>query len=119
MFDKERIEEIRQARQAWEAGQKGASGVHTPTDLADQGFDYLRDAGFPGEYPFTRGIHPTMYRGRVWTMRQYAGFGTAEGDQPALPLYDRARHGRHQWTLRASRWLRYPVGSRTPARCWP
>jgi methylmalonyl-CoA mutase N-terminal domain/subunit len=78
MFDKERIEEIRNARQAWEAGQKGASGVHTPTDLADQGFDYLRDAGFPGEYPFTRGIHPTMYCGRVWTMRQYAGFGTAE-----------------------------------------
>jgi methylmalonyl-CoA mutase, N-terminal domain len=40
-------------------------------------FDYLRDAGFPGEYPFTRGVQPTMYRGRLWTMRQYAGFGDA------------------------------------------
>ncbi|MBI2200524.1 MAG: PD-(D/E)XK nuclease family protein, partial [Armatimonadetes bacterium] len=45
---------------------------------ADAGVDYTRDLGFPGEYPFTRGIHPTMYRGRLWTMRQYAGFGTAE-----------------------------------------
>src|SRR6201982_1425632 len=40
--------------------------------------DYLRKLGFPGEYPFTRGIQPTMYRGRHWTMRQYAGFGSAE-----------------------------------------
>src|SRR5499433_3626506 len=40
--------------------------------------DYLRRLGFPGEYPFTRGIQPTMYRGRLWTMRQYAGFGSAE-----------------------------------------
>src|SRR3990172_79218 len=40
-------------------------------------FDYLRDAGFPGEYPFTRGVQPTMYRGRLWTMRQYACFGDA------------------------------------------
>ncbi|HEV8673305.1 MAG TPA: methylmalonyl-CoA mutase family protein [Methylomirabilota bacterium] len=47
----------------------------TPTNLA--GLDYLRDLGFPGEYPFTRGVQPTMYRGRLWTMRQYAGFGTA------------------------------------------
>jgi methylmalonyl-CoA mutase, N-terminal domain len=50
--------------------------LYTPADTA--GHDYLRDAGFPGEYPFTRGVQPTMYRGRFWTMRQYAGFGTAE-----------------------------------------
>jgi methylmalonyl-CoA mutase N-terminal domain/subunit len=50
--------------------------LYTPTDLA--GFDYLRDLNFPGEYPYTRGIHPTMYRGRPWTMRQFSGFGTAE-----------------------------------------
>jgi methylmalonyl-CoA mutase N-terminal domain/subunit len=43
-----------------------------------EGVDYLNDLGFPGEYPFTRGVQPTMYRGRHWTMRQYAGFGTAE-----------------------------------------
>jgi methylmalonyl-CoA mutase N-terminal domain/subunit len=49
--------------------------VATPADLG--GFDYVTDLGFPGEYPYTRGIQPTMYRGRLWTMRQYAGFGTA------------------------------------------
>ena len=40
--------------------------------------DYDRDLGYPGEYPFTRGVYPSMYRGRLWTMRQFAGFGTAE-----------------------------------------
>ncbi len=50
--------------------------LYTPQDLKN--FDYLRDLGFPGQYPFTRGIHPTMYRGRLWTMRQFSGFGTAE-----------------------------------------
>jgi methylmalonyl-CoA mutase N-terminal domain/subunit len=50
--------------------------VYTPVDVADQ--DYAADLGLPGEYPFTRGVQPTMYRGRFWTMRQYAGFGTAE-----------------------------------------
>ncbi|MCX7959876.1 MAG: methylmalonyl-CoA mutase family protein, partial [Deltaproteobacteria bacterium] len=48
--------------------------LSTPADI--QGFDYLRDLGFPGCYPFTRGVQPTMYRGRLWTMRQFAGFGT-------------------------------------------
>ncbi|MBW2091973.1 MAG: methylmalonyl-CoA mutase family protein [Deltaproteobacteria bacterium] len=50
--------------------------LYTPDDL--DGFDYEQDLGFPGWYPFTRGVQPTMYRGRLWTMRQYAGFGTAE-----------------------------------------
>ncbi len=50
--------------------------LYTPADLAD--FDYARDLGGPGEYPFTRGIHPTMYRGKIWTMRQFSGFGTPE-----------------------------------------
>ncbi len=50
--------------------------LYSSADTA--GHDYLQDAGFPGEYPFTRGVQPTMYRGRFWTMRQYAGFGTAE-----------------------------------------
>ena len=50
--------------------------LYTPVDLAD--FDYERDLGFPGQYPFTRGVQPTMYRGRLWTMRQYAGYATAE-----------------------------------------
>src|SRR3972149_1276503 len=47
------------------------------TPQGQEPFDYLEDAGFPGEYPFTRGVQPTMYRGRFWTMRQYAGFGDA------------------------------------------
>jgi methylmalonyl-CoA mutase N-terminal domain/subunit len=50
--------------------------LYTPTDLSEM--NYQRDTGFPGQYPFTRGVHPTMYRGRLWTMRMFAGFGTAE-----------------------------------------
>lgn len=50
--------------------------VYTPEDLSD--FDYARDLSYPGEYPFTRGVQANMYRGRIWTIRQYAGFATAE-----------------------------------------
>ena len=50
--------------------------LYTPLDLAD--FDYTRDLGLPGQYPYTRAIHPTLHRGRLWTMRMFAGFGTAE-----------------------------------------
>ena len=50
--------------------------VYDPLDM--EGFDYIEKLNWPGEYPFTRGIQPTMYRGRLWTMRQYAGFGSAE-----------------------------------------
>ncbi|GAB4312929.1 MAG: methylmalonyl-CoA mutase family protein [Promethearchaeota archaeon] len=60
---------------------KNLSGIeikalYTPEDVKD--LDYARDLGFPGEFPFTRGVYPTMYRGRLWTMRQFAGLGTAE-----------------------------------------
>ncbi len=95
MDDKE-IEQLKEAQEVWEAGQLGrASGgaperralfktswgapiqpLYTPLDVSDQ--DYLRDLGFPGQPPFTRGVYPTMYRGRLWTMRQYAGFGSAQ-----------------------------------------
>ena len=50
--------------------------AYTPEDLSD--WDYDREAGYPGQYPYTRGIYPSLYRSRPWTMRQYAGFGTAE-----------------------------------------
>ena len=50
--------------------------LYTPLDLA--GSEYQAGIGFPGEYPYTRGVYPSMYRGQIWTMRQYAGFGTAE-----------------------------------------
>ena len=95
MFDKQKLKEIRQRKESWEKEivsksleklpEKGefstssnipVSRIYTLLDIAD--FDYLRDLGFPGEYPFIRGVYPTMYRARLWTMRQYAGFGTAE-----------------------------------------
>ena len=50
--------------------------LYTPAEIAE--LDYLEGLGFPGQYPFTRGVQPTMYRARLWTMRQYAGFGSAE-----------------------------------------
>ena len=50
--------------------------IYTPADL--KGSDYESEVGYPGEYPFTRGVQATMYRGRMWTMRQYAGMGDAE-----------------------------------------
>jgi methylmalonyl-CoA mutase, N-terminal domain len=95
MFDPKEIEKIQTETQKWvEKGQKASKGnlerspdfqtssgikvkrVFSPMDNAEM--DYLRDLNLPGEYPFTRGIQPNMYRGRLWTMRQYAGFGTAE-----------------------------------------
>ncbi len=86
---------IRAAAQAWRdgpvkksLGKVPARRAHFATwsdldvqDLltpADARFDYLKDLGLPGEYPFTRGVQPTMYRGRLWTMRMFAGFGTPE-----------------------------------------
>jgi methylmalonyl-CoA mutase N-terminal domain/subunit len=93
-------DEDRAARAGWERGPLTAAKLTAPStrqpfqtaaeipleDLYDAGdlanlnppFDPDRDLGFPGDFPFTRGIHPTMYRGRPWTMRQYAGFGSAE-----------------------------------------
>src|SRR5512136_648918 len=50
--------------------------LYTPLDLP--GLDYLTELGFPGQYPYTRGVHPTLHRSRLWTMRMFAGFGTAE-----------------------------------------
>ena len=95
MFDKQKLKETKQGKENWEKeitsksleklpekGEFSTSSnipinrIYTPLDIAD--FDYLRDLGFPGEYPLTRGVYPTMYRARLWTMRQYAGFGTAE-----------------------------------------
>jgi methylmalonyl-CoA mutase N-terminal domain/subunit len=95
LFDKQKLKETKQGKENWEKeivskslkklpekGEFSTSSnipinrIYTPLDIAD--FEYLRDLGFPGEYPLTRGVYPTMYRARLWTMRQYAGFGTAE-----------------------------------------
>jgi methylmalonyl-CoA mutase N-terminal domain/subunit len=91
----EKKEDIADAKRAWEEqvlrpalnriqereAFSTSSGIpverlYTPEDTA--GLDYLERLGFPGQYPYTRGIYPTMYRGQLWTMRQYAGMGTAE-----------------------------------------
>ena len=84
-------ENITQARKDWEKQLEGKKErlddfittssvpidrLYTPEDISD--FDYLEKLNFPGQYPFTRGVQPTMHRGRLWTMRQFAGFGTAE-----------------------------------------
>ncbi|NJE02585.1 methylmalonyl-CoA mutase [Thermococcus sp. MV11] len=96
-FDKEKLAKIREEEKRWEETtvkkfiekrperkEKFMTDdgfeikrVYTPADLGED-WDYLEKLGFPGEYPFTRGVYATMYRGRFWTMRQYAGFGTAE-----------------------------------------
>lgn len=96
MFDKEKIDEIEKKKREWEEKtlnktlakfperkekfhttfEEDILRIYTPSDI--ENLNYLEDLGFPGEYPFTRGVQPTMYRGKFWTMRQYAGFGTAE-----------------------------------------
>ncbi len=78
MLNKEKNGDMRHTPQDEKPESPAADGLYTPTDLADIGFEYQRDVGLPGEFPFTRGIYPSMYRGRLWTMRQYAGFGTAK-----------------------------------------
>lgn len=112
MCPDENLQQIKQAREDWEQGplQKvlkrfperkpeftSTSGteikrVYTPEDVAD--LDYNRDLAFPGEYPYVRGVQPTMYRGRFWTMRQYAGFATAEeSNQRYKYLLDQGQTG--------------------------
>ncbi len=96
MYDPKALDAIRQSKKRWEettlkktierfperdadfvtASSEPVERLYTPEDVAEM--DYARDLGMPGEYPYTRGIHATMYRGRVWTMRMFAGFGTAE-----------------------------------------
>jgi methylmalonyl-CoA mutase N-terminal domain/subunit len=96
MYDEADLGRIREAKAEWEAetldpvleayGERRdrfatvsnheVDRLYTPLDVADT--DYESDLGFPGEEPYTRGVYPTMYRGRQWTMRQFAGFGTAE-----------------------------------------
>jgi methylmalonyl-CoA mutase N-terminal domain/subunit len=96
MFDPDELAEIRAAKREWEeetlaptldrfgerretfttdTGGQEVKRLYTPEDVSD--LDYEADLGFPGEDPYTRGVYPTMHRGRLWTMRQYAGMGTA------------------------------------------
>jgi methylmalonyl-CoA mutase N-terminal domain/subunit len=95
MYDEEDLDAIRESRREWEEETRDpvldrfgerkerfatvsnheVDDLYTPVDVA--GIDYDEDLGFPGDFPFTRGPYATMYRGRTWTMRQFAGFGTA------------------------------------------
>jgi methylmalonyl-CoA mutase N-terminal domain/subunit len=96
MFDRERLQSLAERKAQWEeatlrstlakhsermerfltTSSTPVDRLYTPLDLS--GLDYEHDIGFPGQYPFTRGVHSTMHRGRLWTMRMFAGFGTAE-----------------------------------------
>jgi methylmalonyl-CoA mutase N-terminal domain/subunit len=96
MYDKDKLKELRDEKDRWEettlhqnivrfpervdefitTSSEPIDRVYTPLDVS--GLDYTQDLGMPGEYPYTRGVHPTLHRGKLWTMRMFAGFGTAE-----------------------------------------
>ena len=96
MYDRQKLDELRQALEAWKnndlkraldslperqaqfitTSSEPINRLYTPLDIAD--LDYLEELGLPGEYPYTRGVHPTLHRSKLWTMRMFAGFGTAE-----------------------------------------
>ncbi len=96
MYDRKKLEELRRSLEKWEetglqktlasmperrnqfttTSSEPINRLYTPLDVAS--LDYEKDLGLPGEYPYTRGVHPTLHRGKLWTMRMFAGFGTAE-----------------------------------------
>ena len=96
MYDREKLDHLRLSLQKWEetglkktlaslperqskfitTSSEPIDRLYTPLDVPD--LDYEKDLGLPGEYPYTRGVHPTLHRGKLWTMRMFAGFGTAE-----------------------------------------
>ena len=96
MYDPKKLEELKNSLEQWEetslhktlaslpersdsfitTSSEPINRLYTPLDIAD--LDYASDLGLPGGYPFTRGVHPTLYRSKLWTMRMFAGFGTAE-----------------------------------------
>ncbi len=96
MFDRKKMEKLKKRKGDWEERCLGSAlrkvperqkrfstvsdeeinSLYTPSDI--ESVDFVRDIGFPGEYPYTRGIQPSMFRGRLWTMRQFSGFGSAE-----------------------------------------
>ena len=113
MFDSDDLEEIREEHDRWEAETYGSTvdrfgerkeafttdtggqtvdPLYTPDDVSD--LDYDEDIGYPGEAPYTRGVYSTMHRGRLWTMRQYAGMGTpAETNERFNYLLDEGQTG--------------------------
>ncbi|MGB8984457.1 MAG: methylmalonyl-CoA mutase family protein, partial [Anaerolineales bacterium] len=96
MYDKKKLDELKGSLEKWEetslrkalsslpertdefitTSSEPINRLYTPLDVAEM--DYAASLGLPGEYPFTRGVHPTLHRSKLWTMRMFAGFGTAE-----------------------------------------
>src|SRR3990170_8971246 len=98
MYDKKKLDELKNLLEKWEktslqkalaqlperhaedefltTSSEHINRLYTPQDIAE--LDYESDLGLPGEYPYTRGVHPTLHRSKLWTMRMFAGFGTAE-----------------------------------------
>src|SRR5688572_27029836 len=96
MYDKKKLDELQNSLETWDetslkkaltslperadefitTSSEPVNRLYTPQNVA--GMDYAADLGLPGEYPYTRGVHPTLYRSKLWTMRMFAGFGTAE-----------------------------------------
>ena len=96
MYDPKKLDELKNSLEKWEetslqkalaslperrdkfitTSSESINRLYTPLDVADM--DYTSDLGLPGEYPYTRGVHPTLHRSKLWTMRMFAGFGTAE-----------------------------------------
>jgi len=77
-WEEQVVKPVSQKFRERKAGFTTPSGIPLPDVVIPSEFDYMGKSGFPGEYPFTRGVQPTMYRSRFWTMRQYAGFASAE-----------------------------------------
>jgi methylmalonyl-CoA mutase N-terminal domain/subunit len=96
MYDRKKLDELKDLLEKWEktslkkalvqlpeskqdfitTSSESINRLYSPLDIAE--LDYASDLEMPGEYPFTRGVHPTLYRSKLWTMRMFAGFGTAE-----------------------------------------
>jgi methylmalonyl-CoA mutase N-terminal domain/subunit len=112
MFDQDKLKKIKQQHENWvqnhlssyierfpeskeefiTTSSEPIERLYTPLDIPD--FDYTKDLGNPGEYPYTRGVHPTLHRGKQWTMRMFAGFGTAgETNQRFKYLLDQGQTG--------------------------
>jgi methylmalonyl-CoA mutase N-terminal domain/subunit len=106
MFDKEDLKKFDKEREKWEErfaesglpleatnpSGRESKPLYGPADIGS--LDYEKDLGFPGEYPYTRGVRTTMYRGRLWTMRQFSGFGSARDSNERYHfLLDRGQTG--------------------------
>ena len=127
MYDKKKLDELKSSLAQWEetslkkalsslperadefitTSSEPINRLYTPLDVANN--DYTGSLGLPGEYPYTRGVHPTLHRSKLWTMRMFAGFGTAEETTARFKyLLDQG-----QTSLSTARWQQLAVAGRT------